>query len=89
MQFNSVSRPVKEGAEKTVKAIEEGAEKTATPIVEAIRDFKEHTSLLLQKMTDAIERFEKSSTNLGRKMLWLTLVIAVLTIVMILIMIFK
>ena len=58
------------------------------PIVEAVKDFDEISSILLLKMAKTIERFEASSSKVSKRMLWLTLAIAVLTIVMILIMIF-
>ena len=51
-------------------------------------DGKHEVVVAVKQMIYAIEKFDRSSSNLARKMLWLTPVIAVLTIVMILIMIF-
>jgi len=70
---------------KAVKIIVEAVE----DLKKTVKEFDETSRELSGKMIDAIERFEKFSSNLARKMLWLTLVIALLTIVMILIMIFK
>ena len=52
-------------------------------MVDAIKDFNETSSILSLKMTKTIERFESSSSKLGWIMIFLTGVIAFLTVVMI------
>ena len=87
MTFNEV----RTGTKPLLDAVNEfnkSSSQLSEQMVKTTEDFKDTSTLLSIKMIKAIERFDKSSSNLANKMLWLTLVIAALTVLMIIIMVF-